>query len=70
MRLNTKRAAIFKTLVPLFGVIFSAIFLQEQFDVFIYPFALFLVILGIILVNRNFSQKNEEKLIKSEKINI
>lgn len=52
-RLNASRAAIFGTLVPLFGVIFSAIFLQEQFDVFIYPFSLFLVILGIILVNRN-----------------
>ncbi len=69
-RLGASRAAIFQTLVPLFGVIFSAIFLQEQFDVFIYPFALFLVILGIILVNRNFSQKNGEKLIKSEKSNI
>jgi len=69
-RLSASRAAIFQTLVPLFGVIFSAIFLQEQFDVFIYPFALFLVILGIILVNRNFSQKNGEKLIKSEKSNI
>jgi drug/metabolite transporter (DMT)-like permease len=50
-RLNASRAAIFQTLVPLFGVIFSAIFLQENFDVFIYPFALFLVIFGIILVN-------------------
>lgn len=69
-RLSASRAAIFQTLVPLFGVILSAIFLQEQFDVFVYPFALFLVILGIILVNRNFSQKKEEKLIKSEKINI
>jgi len=50
-RLNASRAAIFQTLVPLFGVIFSALFLQEKFDVFIYPFALLLVIVGIILVN-------------------
>lgn len=63
-RLNASRAAIFQTLVPLFGVIFSAIFLQEQFDIFIYPFALLLVILGIILVNRNFSVYKEEKPIQ------
>jgi len=55
-RLNASRAAIFQTLVPLFGVLFSFIFLQEEFDVFIYPIALLLVILGIILVNRNSSQ--------------
>jgi len=60
-RLNASRAAIFQALVPLFGVLFSALFLQEQFDVFIYPFALLLVILGIILVNRKTSQENENK---------
>ncbi len=58
-RLNASRAAIFQALVPLFGVLFSALFLQEEFDVFIYPFALVLVILGIILVNRKISQDNE-----------
>ena len=51
-RLNASRAAIFQALVPLFGVVFSAIFLQEEFDVVVYPFALLLVIIGIILVNR------------------
>lgn len=60
-RLNASRAAIFQTLVPLFGVILSTIFLQEQFDVFIYPFALLLVILGIILVNLNSSRKKERE---------
>jgi drug/metabolite transporter (DMT)-like permease len=60
-RLSASRAAIFQTLVPLFGVFFSAIFLQEQFDVFIYPFALLFVIMGIILVNRNSSVNEEEK---------
>lgn len=55
-RLNASRAAIFQTLVPLFGVLFSAIFLQEEFDFFIYPFALLLVILGITLVNYNSSR--------------
>ena len=60
-RLSASRAAIFQTLVPLFGVILSAIFLQEQFDVFIYPFALLLVILGIILVNLNSSRKKERE---------
>ncbi len=55
-RLDASRAAIFQTLVPLFGVIFSALFLQEQFDVFIYPFSLLLVILGITLVNLKISR--------------
>jgi drug/metabolite transporter (DMT)-like permease len=50
-RLNASRAAIFQALVPLFGVLFSALFLQENFDVFIYPFALLLVVVGIFLVN-------------------
>ena len=50
-RLNASRAAIFQALVPLFGVLFSAIFLHEDFDVVVYPVALLLVILGIILVN-------------------
>jgi len=65
-RLNASRAAIFQTLVPLFGVILSAIFLQEQFDVFIYPFALLFVILGIILVNRNSTQNKGYKLNKNK----
>ncbi len=52
-RLSASRAAIFQTLVPLFGVLFSAIFLQELFDILVYPFALVCVILGIILVNLN-----------------
>lgn len=60
-RLNASRAAIFQTLVPLFGVILSALFLQEQFDVFIYPFSLLLVILGITLVNLKKSQNKEKK---------
>ncbi|MFX1377357.1 MAG: DMT family transporter [Promethearchaeota archaeon] len=60
-RLNASRAAIFQTLVPLFGVILSAIFLQEKFDVFIYPFSLFLVILGIMLVNMKTSLNKKEK---------
>jgi len=46
-RLNASRAAIFQALVPLFGVLFSALFLQEEFDVLVYPFALQLLILGI-----------------------
>jgi len=50
-RLNASRAAIFQALVPLFGVLFSALFLQEEFDVIVYPFALLLVVLGITLVN-------------------
>ncbi len=57
-RLNASRAAIFTTLIPLFGVFFSVIFLQEQFDIFVYPFSLFLVILGITLVNRDSFKQN------------
>jgi len=66
-RLDASRAAIFQTLVPLYGVIFSAIFLQEAFDLFIYPFALLLVILGITLVNLRSSINEGEKHIKNEK---
>jgi drug/metabolite transporter (DMT)-like permease len=65
-RLDASRAAIFQTLVPLFGVIFSAIFLAEHIDLLIYPLALLLVISGIILVNRNSSGKRSRKLNKSE----
>ncbi len=56
-RLDASRAAIFQTLVPLFGVLFSAIFLHENFDVFIYPISLLLVILGITLVNLRKNKK-------------
>lgn len=66
-RLSASRAAIFQTLVPLFGVMFSAIFLQDKFDVFIYPFALLLVILGITLVNFKSSYHKGEEHIKNEK---
>ena len=58
-RLDASRAAIFQTLVPLFGVLFSAIFLPEKFDLFIYPISLLLVVLGITLVNlRNKTDKS------------
>ena len=60
-RLNASRAAIFQALVPLFGVLFSALFLQEAFDVIVYPFALLLVILGIIMVNRKTSEFTKKK---------
>jgi len=65
-RLNASRAAIFQALVPLFGVLFSALFLQEEFDVVVYPFALLLVIIGIFLVNRKTSQANEKKIRNEE----
>ncbi|MHA1196330.1 MAG: DMT family transporter, partial [Promethearchaeota archaeon] len=52
-RLNASRAAIFQTLVPFFGVLFSVIFLKEKFDILIYPLSLMLVIVGIILVNKD-----------------
>jgi len=60
-RLNASRAAIFQALVPLFGVLFSALFLQEAFDVIVYPLALLLVILGIIMVNRKTSEFTKKK---------
>jgi len=56
-RLDASRAAIFQTLVPLFGVLFSAIFLKENFDILVYPISLLLVIMGITLVNLKFSKK-------------
>lgn len=58
-RLNASRAAIFQTLVPIFGVILSVLFLHERFDIFIYPFALLLVILGITLVNLKSSHNKK-----------
>jgi drug/metabolite transporter (DMT)-like permease len=60
-RLDASRAAIFQSLVPLFGVLFSSIFLKEDFDILIYPISLILVILGISLVNikkKNKKNKN------------
>jgi drug/metabolite transporter (DMT)-like permease len=59
-RLSASRAAIFQTSVPLFGVAFSALFLSENFDVIIYPLALLMVILGIILVNLKSSYQVED----------
>ncbi|UCC18857.1 MAG: DMT family transporter [Promethearchaeota archaeon] len=66
-RLSASRAAIFQTLVPLFGVLFSALFLPELFDIFIYPFSLFLVIVGITLVNLKSSTSNGKNHINNEK---
>ena len=63
-RLNASRAAIFQALVPLFGVLFSALFLHEDFDVIIYPVALLLVVLGITLVNlkrKNLTKVSDKK---------
>ena len=62
-RLSASRAAIFQTLVPLFGVILSTLFLQEVFDIIVYPLALLFVIGGIVLVNhkgKNFHNENQE----------
>jgi drug/metabolite transporter (DMT)-like permease len=59
-RLDASKAAIFQTLVPLFGVILSALFLKEQFDVFVYPISLLLVISGITLVNYEGAIKNKK----------
>ncbi|MFX1452590.1 MAG: DMT family transporter [Promethearchaeota archaeon] len=58
-RLDASRAAIFQALVPLFGVLFSAIFLSENFDIFVYPISLLLVIIGITLVNLKKSKKQK-----------
>ncbi|MFX1242575.1 MAG: DMT family transporter [Promethearchaeota archaeon] len=68
-RLSASRAAIFQTSVPLFGVVFSAIFLGEQFDVFIYPLSLSLVVLGITLVNLKSSKIKRNKSDTGARIN-
>ena len=65
-RLNASRAAIFLLLVPLFGVAFSVLFLPELFDVFLYPFALFLVVFGITLANLKSSPNKGKKHLKNE----
>jgi drug/metabolite transporter (DMT)-like permease len=69
-RLSASRAAIFQTSVPLFGVVFSAIFLGEQFDVFIYPLSLSLVVLGITLVNLKSSKIKRNKSDTRARLNI
>ena len=50
-RLDASRASIFQALVPIFGVTLSAIFLNEPIDLLVHIPALFLVSVGIILVN-------------------
>jgi len=51
-RLTASRAAIFQNLVPIFGVILSAILLGEIIDPLIHTSAILLIILGITIVNR------------------
>ncbi|MFX0183130.1 MAG: DMT family transporter [Candidatus Hodarchaeota archaeon] len=51
-RLTASRAAIFQNLVPIFGVILSAILLEEIIDPLIHTSAILLIILGITIVNR------------------
>ncbi len=65
-RLDASKAAIFQTLVPLFGVLLSAWFLKEIFDIIIYPISLLLVIIGIILVN--YEGNTLKNKLKEEKI--
>ncbi|MFX0051559.1 MAG: DMT family transporter [Candidatus Hodarchaeota archaeon] len=51
-RLTASRAAIFQNLVPIFGVILSAILLGEIIDPLIHTSAILMIILGITIVNR------------------
>jgi drug/metabolite transporter (DMT)-like permease len=51
-RLSASRAAIFQNLVPIFGVALSVLLLGEIFDPIIHVSSIFLIILGITLVNR------------------
>ncbi|MBD3194488.1 MAG: EamA family transporter [Candidatus Lokiarchaeota archaeon] len=66
-RLDASRAAIFQTLVPLFGVILSAIFLGEEFDILVYPFSLLCVAIGIILVNYKTNRVSNKSNSSSKK---
>jgi drug/metabolite transporter (DMT)-like permease len=50
-RLNASRAAIFITLVPVFGVTFSVIFLGELINPLIHISAFLLISAGVVLVN-------------------
>jgi drug/metabolite transporter (DMT)-like permease len=51
-RLTASRAAIFQNLVPIIGVILSAILLGEIIDPLIHTSAILMIILGIAIVNR------------------
>ena len=51
-RLNASRTAIFVNLIPVFGVSFSAIFLNELIDPIVHSFSFLLIFFGIFLVNR------------------
>jgi drug/metabolite transporter (DMT)-like permease len=54
-RLNASRSAIFINLVPVWGVLFSVIFLEEIFDPLIHFLAFILISTGILLVNQSKS---------------
>lgn len=51
-RLSASRAAIFQNLVPIFGIVLSVLLLGEIFDPLIHVSSIFLIIIGITLVNR------------------
>ncbi len=64
-RLNASRAAIFITLVPVFGVTFSVIFLGELINPLIHILAFLLISSGVVLVNSgNFGSFFSLKAIK------
>lgn len=52
-RLSASRAAIFQNIVPVFGVILSALFLGEIIDPLIHGSSMILIIAGITLVQRS-----------------
>lgn len=52
-RLGASRAAIFVLFVPVFGVAFSSIFLQEIIDPVIHSISFLSIMIGVILINRD-----------------
>ncbi|MHA2226845.1 MAG: DMT family transporter [Candidatus Hodarchaeales archaeon] len=58
--LGATRSSIFINLVPVFGTIFSVIFLHEEIYV-TFIIGLLLVILGILLINLDYNNKSEKK---------
>lgn len=62
-RLGASRAAIFVLFVPVFGIAFSAIFLQEIIDPVIHLISFLCIMTGVILINRQSELVSESKPI-------
>ena len=64
--IKASRTAIFANLIPIVAIILSAIFLAEKIDPVVDFLSFFLIVFGIILVNRKQKQINGKVLTNTE----